>query len=278
MEGNDDVGEESTFSHCGEPAGSPVAACGPADGAERVGGAFELVVCGGRFCHVPGHHQHGTGKKEKKIRTWVRDSCEWDGPPRGTGAVLLLLVGGSGALALCGAEAETASHSLVLALALTLVSGTPFPCPCLCRAAAAAFSSRSRARRSSHRARSASARARTSALCRRHSTTCASYSAFHASCSAAETETEEEDNEDDGSGVVRALVPAPASAPAVRVGAEAAGSDVAVGWEGETRGISGGTEKGSERAAFGGKVVGREGEDFWVGDGYCGLTLRRSSP
>ena len=278
MEGNDDVGEESTFSHCGEPAGSPDAACGPADGAERVGGAFELVVCGGRFCHVPGHHQHGTGKKEKKIRTWVRDSCEWDGPPRGTGAVLLLLVGGSGALALCGAEAETASHSLVLALALTLVSGTPFPCPCLCRAAAAAaaFSSRSRARRSSHRARSASARARTSALCRRHSTTCASYSAFHASCSAAETETEEEDNEDDGSGVVGALVPAPALA--VRVGAGGAGSDVAVGWEGETRGISGGTEKGSERAAFGGKVVGREGEDFWFGDGYCGLTLRRSSP
>jgi len=43
MEGNDDVGEESTFSHCGESDGSPVAACGPADGAGRVGGAFELV-------------------------------------------------------------------------------------------------------------------------------------------------------------------------------------------------------------------------------------------
>jgi hypothetical protein len=41
MEGNDDVGEDSTFSHCGEPDGSPVAACGPADGAGRVGGAFE---------------------------------------------------------------------------------------------------------------------------------------------------------------------------------------------------------------------------------------------
>jgi len=46
MEGKDDVGEESTFSHCGEPDGSPVpvAVCGPADGAGRVGGAFELVV------------------------------------------------------------------------------------------------------------------------------------------------------------------------------------------------------------------------------------------
>lgn len=52
MEGNDDVGEESTFSHGGEPAGSPVVACGPADGAGRVGGAFELVVGAGRFCYV----------------------------------------------------------------------------------------------------------------------------------------------------------------------------------------------------------------------------------
>lgn len=142
-------------------------------------------------------------------------------------------------------------------LTLTPVSGTPFPC--LCRAA---FSSRSRARRSSHRARSASARARTSALCWRHSTTLASYSAFHASCSADETETEEDDNDDDGSGVVGALVLAPAP------GAGAAGSDVpngvvaAAGWKGETRGMSGGTEKGSERAAFDGKVGAKEGEEF----------------
>jgi hypothetical protein len=36
------------------------------------------------------------------------------------------------------------------------------------------------------------------------------------------------------------------------------------GWVGETRGRSGGTEKGSERAAFGGKVV-REGEGGFLG-------------
>ena len=47
MEGNDDVGEESTFSHCGE-----------SDGAGRVGGAFALVDCG-RFCYVCMQHKEG---------------------------------------------------------------------------------------------------------------------------------------------------------------------------------------------------------------------------
>ena len=90
----------------------------------------------------------------------------------------------------------------------------------------------------------------------------ASYSAFHASCSADETETEEDDNDDDGSGVVGALVLAPAA------GAGTAGSNgpdgvaAAAGWKGETRGMSGGTEKGSERAAFDGKVGAKEGEEF----------------
>jgi hypothetical protein len=50
MEGKDDVGE-STLSHGGESDGSPpVLACGPEGGAERVGGAFELVDRG-KFCY-----------------------------------------------------------------------------------------------------------------------------------------------------------------------------------------------------------------------------------
>lgn len=51
--------------------------------------------------------------------------------------------------------------------------------------------------------------------------------------------------------------------------AEAAGSEEGwvsgggdCGWEGETRGRSGGSEKGSERAALSRKVV-REGEGIW---------------
>jgi hypothetical protein len=59
MDGNEDVGDEGTFSHCGESVGSLVVApgCGPepADGAERCARAFELVVIGGGcgwFCYV----------------------------------------------------------------------------------------------------------------------------------------------------------------------------------------------------------------------------------
>ena len=61
MDGNEDVGDEGTFSHCGESLGSLLVApgCGgpePADGAERCARAFELelvVGCGcGWFCYV----------------------------------------------------------------------------------------------------------------------------------------------------------------------------------------------------------------------------------
>ncbi len=53
MDGKDDVGEEKTFSHGGGSDGSPVLACRPADGAERVGGAFEAVGRNrGRFCYM----------------------------------------------------------------------------------------------------------------------------------------------------------------------------------------------------------------------------------
>ncbi len=70
----------------------------------------------------------------------------------------------------------------------------------------------------------------------------------------------EDDDDDDGSAGVAALALALALAlaPAVVVGAGAVGSEEGwasrggdCGWEGETRGRSGGTEKGSERAAFG---------------------------
>jgi len=48
MDGNEDVGDEGRFSHCGESVGSPpvAAVAALADGAERLAGAFELVVPG----------------------------------------------------------------------------------------------------------------------------------------------------------------------------------------------------------------------------------------
>jgi hypothetical protein len=71
---------------------------------------------------------------------------------------------------------------------------------------------------------------------------------------------EEDDEEEDGSVGVVALAPTP-TAGVGAVGSEEGwvfgGGDC--GWEGETRGRSGGTEKGSERADLGRKVV-REGE------------------
>jgi len=67
---------------------------------------------------------------------------------------------------------------------------------------------------------------------------------LHASCSSDETEMEAEGEDDEDGSVTGA------------VGSEAGwesnggGDDGDCGWEGETRGRSGGTEKGSERAAF----------------------------
>jgi hypothetical protein len=54
MDGNEDVGDEGRFSHCGESVGSRVAATaaggtGLADGAGRFSGMLEFVVPG-RFC------------------------------------------------------------------------------------------------------------------------------------------------------------------------------------------------------------------------------------
>lgn len=50
MDGNEDVGDEGRFSHCGESVGSPVAAVAAlADGAGRLAGAPELVDPGW-FC------------------------------------------------------------------------------------------------------------------------------------------------------------------------------------------------------------------------------------
>lgn len=63
MEGKDDVGE-STLSHGGESEGSPVLACGSADGAGRVGGAFELVDRG-KFCYVRADTTQS--RREKKV-------------------------------------------------------------------------------------------------------------------------------------------------------------------------------------------------------------------
>ena len=138
---------------------------------------------------------------------------------------------------------DTASHSLVLTLVLVSARAGTSLRPAV-TPAPACRSPRSRARRSSHRARSDSARVRTSALCRRHSVTCASYPALQASCSAGETETEEEDREEG------------ASSGGVATGAEAgapapAGSEDSGGCWGETRERSGGTEKGSDSAAWG---------------------------
>ena len=71
MEGKDDVGE-STLSHGGESDGSPVLVCGPAGGAGRVGGAFELVDRG-KSCFARDTAQHKTG--EKKIATAYTSSA-----------------------------------------------------------------------------------------------------------------------------------------------------------------------------------------------------------
>jgi hypothetical protein len=159
---------------------------------------------------------------------------------------------------------------LVLGLsALTPVSARGISCRCLCNACC---SSRSRARRSSHRARSASARARTSALCRRHSTTWASYPSLHASCSSTgtEMEAEGEDDKDGSAGVV-------AGAAGSEGGWASGGGDCDCdcGWEGETRGRSGGgTEKGSERAALVGRKVIRQGECIF-GNGIVNAHLEK---
>ena len=136
---------------------------------------------------------------------------------------------------------DTASHSLVLTLVLVSARAGTSRRPAVAPAPACC-SPRSRARRSSHRARSDSARVRTSALCRRHSATCASYPALQASCSAAETEMEEEDR-DEGASEGGVATGADAGAPA--------GSEDSDGCWGETRERSGGSEKGSESAAWG---------------------------
>jgi hypothetical protein len=138
---------------------------------------------------------------------------------------------------------ESASHSLPLPLVALVSARATFP-----RGPSAICSARSRARRSSHRALSASARSRTSALCRRHSVTCTSYSVFQVSGSVADTETEGEDEE------------LGCSVPEGTVGG-ATGSEGEC--EGETRVRLGGTEKGSERAACGGRV-GFTNELIWL--------------
>lgn len=225
MDGNEDVGDEGRFSHCGDSVGSRVAAATAgggtelADGAGRFAGAFELVV--------PGWFDADGG--------WDACACECAASATGPGESLdddvAAVLEDARMLSL---RCDTASHSLVPTLVLVSARAGPSRRP-----AAGACSPRSRARRSSHRARSASARVRTSALCLRHSTTCASYEALQASCSEAETETEEDDKEEG------------ASSGDVAPGPAAAGSDGGCdsGCEGETRERSGGTEKGSESAA-----------------------------
>jgi hypothetical protein len=295
MDGKDDVGEEKTFSHGGESDGSPVLACRPADGARRVGSAFEAVGRG-RFCYmyVPQGDDikrarksskytssvrktkgqgGGRGKERKEKRredvtcAWV-DSCEREGalsptPTLASGPVSVVL-GTSTLVLCCVVPTDTASHSLVVvltlsALALTFVSGRGTTCLCLCLCSACC-SSRSRARRTSHRARSASARARASALCRRHSIVWASSSAFHASCSAAETEMEAEGEEGEGEDDSVALAAGGAESEggwASDDGVSDGGGGGDCGCERETRGRSGGTENRSESAALIGKWLGR---------------------
>jgi hypothetical protein len=142
---------------------------------------------------------------------------------------------------------DTASHSLAL---VPLVSARATSPRGPAEAAEAACSARSRARRSSHRALSVSARVRPSALCRRHSVTCASYEAFQASCSAAETGGDKVGRS--GCCCCCCCCSAPAPAPA----GAAADSEGGVRGEGETRVRLGGVEeKGSERAACVGRSV-----------------------
>lgn len=69
-------------------------------------------------------------------------------------------------------------------------------------------------------------------------------------------EEEDDDDEDGSAGAGR-------RAAGSEGGWASSGGDC--GWEGETRGRSGGTEKGSERAALGGNVV--RGGDGDFGDG-----------